>query len=95
QRPDYLSDLSAIIPGGRLRPSGLDPTIERRLAQLESDRSRLQAQVEEKQKAKRARLREWERLVHESAAGAVRSEYAEAHLQKLTEGDSVVGGIAF
>lgn len=95
QQPDYLSDLPAIIPGGKLRPSGLDPTIERRLAQLESDRNRLQAQVEEKQKAKRARLREWDRLVRESATGALRSEFAEAQLQKLTEPDSVVGEVAF
>ncbi|KAI5294413.1 hypothetical protein KEM52_004084, partial [Ascosphaera acerosa] len=90
--PDYyLSDLPALIPGGKLRPSSLDAHLERRLAQLEHDRARLQAQVEEKQKAKRARLREWERLCRESAAGALRSELAETQLQSLTEGAGISG----
>ncbi|OAX79341.1 hypothetical protein ACJ72_06337 [Emergomyces africanus] len=95
QRPiNYLSGLPPIVPGGKLLPSALDPSREKRLAQLEIDKEKLLEQIEEKQKAKRAGLREWEKLSRESATGALRSELAEGHLQRMTEGDGL-GGSAF
>ncbi|KAL2367720.1 hypothetical protein RJZ57_007914, partial [Blastomyces gilchristii] len=91
---NYLSGLPPIVPGGKLLPSGLDPSREKRLAQLELDKEKLLEQIEEKQKAKRAGLREWEKLSRESSTGALRSELAEGHLQRMTEGDGL-GGSAF
>ncbi|PGH16547.1 hypothetical protein AJ79_01653 [Helicocarpus griseus UAMH5409] len=95
QRPtNYLSGLPSIIPGGKLLASGIDPSRAKRLAQLEVDREKLLEQIEEKQRTKRAGLREWERLSRESSTGALRSELAEGHLQRMTEGDGL-GGAAF
>ncbi|PGH00613.1 hypothetical protein GX51_05712 [Blastomyces parvus] len=91
---NYLSGLPSIVPGGKLLPSALDPSREKRLAQLELDKEKLLEQIEEKQKAKRAGLREWEKLSRESSTGALRSELAESHLQRMTEGDGL-GGSAF
>ncbi|KAK2811306.1 hypothetical protein FQN50_002182 [Emmonsiellopsis sp. PD_5] len=92
---NYLSGLPAILPGGKPLPSGLDPGRERRLAQLETDKEKLLEQIEEKQRIKRAGLREWERLSREASTGALKSELAEAHLQRMTEGDGLGGGAAF
>ncbi|KAK2775092.1 hypothetical protein FQN52_004070 [Onygenales sp. PD_12] len=92
---NYLSGLPVILPGGKPLPSGLDPGRERRLAQLEMDKEKLLEQIEEKQKIKRAGLREWERLSREASTGALKSELAEAHLQRMTEGDGLGGGAAF
>ncbi|OJD15144.1 hypothetical protein AJ78_04569 [Emergomyces pasteurianus Ep9510] len=91
---NYLSGLPQIVPGGKLLPSVLDPSREKRLAQLEIDKEKLLEQIEEKQKAKRVGLREWEKLSRESATGAMRSELAEGHLHRMTEGDGL-GGSAF
>ncbi|KAG5288036.1 serine/arginine repetitive matrix protein, ER lumen protein retaining receptor [Histoplasma ohiense] len=91
---NYLSGIPQIVPGGKLLPSSLDPSREKRLAQLELDKEKLLEQIEEKQKAKRAGLREWEKLSRESSTGALRSELAEGHLQRMTEGDGL-GGPAF
>ena len=76
-------------------PSGLDPGSEKRLAQLEADKERLLEQIAEKQKIKRAGLRDWDRLHRDSATGALKSELAEGHLQRMTEGEGVGGGAAF
>ncbi|OJD25817.1 hypothetical protein ACJ73_02817 [Blastomyces percursus] len=91
---NYLSGLPPIVPSGKLLPSGLDPSREKRLAQLEIDKEKLLEQIEEKQRAKRAGLREWEKLSRESSTGALRSELAEGHLQRMTGGDGL-GGSAF
>ncbi|PGH10959.1 hypothetical protein AJ80_07316 [Polytolypa hystricis UAMH7299] len=98
---NYLGSIPSIIRGGggggggaKFLPSGLEPGTEKRLVQLEADKERLLEQIAEKQKVKRAGLREWERLSRESTTGALRSELAEGHLQRMTEGD-VIGGAAF
>ncbi|EAS30858.3 uncharacterized protein CIMG_06337 [Coccidioides immitis RS] len=92
---NHLSGLPSVIPGGKLVPSGLDPAYEKRIAQLEADKERLLEQIAEKQKSKRTSLREWDKLSRESATGALRSELAEGHLQRMAEGDDIGGGAAF
>lgn len=92
---NHLSGLPAIIAGGKLLPSPLDPATERRLSQLETDQEKLFEQVAEKQRLKRAVLRDWDKLDRESATGALRSELAEGHLQRMAEGESIGGGTAF
>ncbi|MCJ1340388.1 hypothetical protein MMC09_005682 [Bachmanniomyces sp. S44760] len=87
----HLASVPAIVPGGKLAPSGLDPGQEKRLAQLEEDKRKLMEIIEEKQKAKRQGLREWEKAERESHREGLRSEFAEAHLERLSEG---VGGRA-
>ena len=84
-----------VIPGGKLLLSGLDPSSEKRLTQLELDKEKLLEQIAEKQKVKRAGLRDWDRLDRESATSALRSELADGHLQRMVEGDGVGGGVAF
>lgn len=90
----YLVGISNIVPGGKLLPSNTDPSTEKRLSQLETDKEKLLGQISEKQKNKRSGLRDWERLSRESATGALRSELAEGHLQRMTDGDGI-GGSAF
>lgn len=91
----YLSGLPTIIPGGKLLPSGLDPSFEKRIAQLEADKERLLLQIADKQKSKRTSLKEWDKLSRESSTATLRSELAEGHLQRITEGDDIGGGAAF
>lgn len=86
--------MPAIIPGGKPLPSGFDPAAEKRLAQLEADKEKLLEQIAEKQRIKRAGLREWDKLSRETATSALRSDLAEGSLQRLTEGDGI-GDAAF
>ena len=58
---------------------------------MEEDKRKLMEIIEEKQKAKRQGLREWEKAERESHREGLRSEFAEAHLERLSEG---VGGRA-
>jgi len=89
----HLASIPAIVPGGKLAPSGLDPAAEKRLQQIEEDKKKLLEQIEEKQKIKRQGLRDWEKAERESRREGLKSELAEGHLEKLTgEG---VGGTAF
>lgn len=90
----YLASLPSIIPGGQLLPPLTDTTLEHRLAQLEADRQRLLVQMEDRQKIKRYGLTEWAVLARENTTGSLRSELAEAHLQRLAEGDTLTG-VAF
>jgi hypothetical protein len=83
-----------VLSNGKLLP-GLDPGSEKRLAQLDADRERLLEQISEKQRIKRAGLRDWDRLQRESAIGALKSELAEGQLQRMTEGEGLGGGSAF
>lgn len=94
-RTNHLAGLPAIVPGGKPLPSVLDPTIEKRLAQLKADEEKLLEQYMEKQRAKRLGLRDWDRLQQESNLAALRSELAESHLQKMTDGDGLEGAAAF
>ena len=63
---------------------------------LEADAERLRLEIDEKQKAKREALREWEVRQRESEGGMLRSDLAEKHLLKLTDdGESGGMGTAF
>lgn len=90
----HLNNVPAIVPGGKLLPSGLDPQAEKRLAQLEEDKKKLLEAIEEKQKQKRAGLREWDKAERESAREGLKSELAEGHLDRMT-GEGGMGGSAF
>lgn len=91
----HLSNLSTIVPGGKLLPSGLDSSSEKRLAQLEADKEKLLDQIAEKQRVKRSGLGEWDKLSRETATSALRSDLAEGALQQITEGDGIGGGSTF
>ena len=54
---------------------------------LEAEAERMRLEIEEKQKSKREALREWEVRERESDRESLRSDLAEKHLQKLTEGE--------
>ncbi|MCJ1302183.1 hypothetical protein MMC08_004986 [Hypocenomyce scalaris] len=90
----HLGNVPAIVPGGKLLPSGLDPQAEKRLVQLEEDKKKLLEAIEEKQKQKRAGLREWEKAERESVREGLKSELAEGHLDRMT-GEGRMGGSAF
>lgn len=92
---NHLAGLPAIVPGGRLLPSGLDPITEKRLAQLEADKEKLLEQISEKQRVKRACLREWEKLCRECETAALRTDLADGHLQRMSETEGIGGGVAF
>ena len=65
------------------------------MKQLEVEAEKLREVISEKQKSKREVLREWEVRERESEREGLRSELAERHLEKLTEGEEGVGGAAF
>ena len=65
------------------------------MKQLEEEAGRLRMVIDEKQKAKREALREWEIRERESSRESLKTELTEAHLSKLTEGDDTMGGAAF
>jgi hypothetical protein len=90
----HLSGIPSIVPGGKLAPSVMDPTAEKRLQQLEEDKKRLLEAIEEKQKGKRAGLRDWERAERESTRDGLKSELAEEALEKM-QGDGVGSANAF
>ena len=65
------------------------------MKQLELEAEKLREAIEEKQNAKREALRDWENRQRESEREGLKSELAERHLAKLTEGEDGVGGVAF
>lgn len=83
-----------MIPGGKLLPPVLDGVSEKRLSQLEADQEKLVEQMAEVQRSKRAVLRDWDRLDHESSICALKSELAEGHLQRMAD-ETIGGGIPF
>jgi hypothetical protein len=72
----------------------LDAATEKRLSQLEVDKEKLLEQMAEKQRLKRAGLREWDRLDRESSICALKSELAEGHLQRMAD-ESIGGAVLF
>lgn len=81
---NHLPGLPVIIDGGKKLPSALDPAQEKRLQQLELDRTKLLDVIEHKQHIKRQGLRDWDRTERESKREGLRSELAEGHLDKLS-----------
>ncbi|KAE8383960.1 hypothetical protein BDV23DRAFT_167803 [Aspergillus alliaceus] len=84
----HLTGLCSIISGGRSLPSDLDAPTEKRLLQLDTDKDRLIEQIADSQRLKRIGIRDWDRLDRESSICALKSELAEGHLQRLTDGES-------
>ncbi|PLB43087.1 hypothetical protein P170DRAFT_394366 [Aspergillus steynii IBT 23096] len=91
----HLAGLCSIIPGGRLLPSALEPTMEKRLSQLDVDKMRLFEQITESQRLKRTGVRDWDKLDRESSICALKSELAEGHLQCITDSESMHGAAIF
>lgn len=90
---NHLATTEKIISGGKLAPSGLPAEQERKMKMLEAEAERIRAEIAEKQRAKREALMEWEVRERESEREGLKSELAEASLNKLSEGDG--SGVAF
>jgi hypothetical protein len=89
--PQHVASLEKIIPGGKLAPSGMSPGQEKRIKVLEEAAEKMREEIEERQKSKREALREWDGRSRESDREGLRSELAERHLEKLTEGEDGAG----
>lgn len=89
-----LAGLCAIIPEGRILPSLLDPSAEKRLVQLDADKEKFFDHMAETQKSKQGELRAWDRLDRESSICALKSELAEGHLQRMAD-ESIGRGTLF
>lgn len=88
--------MPTIVPGGKSAPSAADPNTEKKLQQLEEEKKKLEEAIAERQRAKRAGLRDWETKERESKRDGLRSELAEQGLEKMGMGEGVgVGGAAF
>lgn len=87
----HLDNLPQEIPGGQKAPELVDTS---KILKLEEEARKLREQIEAKEAAKRASLREWDSLGREAENAALRSELAEQHLRSLNT-DSEVGGAAF
>lgn len=83
-----------IIPGGKLLPSAVDPKIAERLAKLDEEKKKLEAEVARMEEQNRSGLRDWDRLTRESNREGFKSELAEQHVSMLA-GESGMGGAAF
>ena len=71
----------------------MDPAADKRASQLEEEATKLREQIAEKQKEKRAGLREWDSRERESRRDGLRSDLAEQQLQGLS--GEMIGGQAF
>jgi hypothetical protein len=69
----------------------MNPEQEKRIKHLEEAAEKIREEIEEKQKTKREGLREWDVRQRESEREGLRSELAERHLEKLTEGEDGAG----
>ncbi|EAW14660.1 uncharacterized protein ACLA_000710 [Aspergillus clavatus NRRL 1] len=92
---NHLAGLCAIIPGGRLLACDVATVMEKRLGQLDSDKDRLFEQITDSQRLKRLVSQEWDRLDRESSICVLKSELAEGHLQRITDGESINAGTTF
>lgn len=87
----HLDNLPKEIPGGQRAPELVDTS---KILKLEEEARKLREQIEAREAAKRASLREYDALGRDADNAALRTELAEEHLQSLN-GDSEVGGAAF
>ena len=86
--------MPSIIPGGKLLPTPIiDPAAEKRLSQLEEDARRLREAINDKERAKRRSLREWENGEREAKIANFRGQVAEESLERLegTRGNGEAG----
>lgn len=92
---NYLAGLCSIIPGGKAFPPYMEFSTEKRLAQLELDKTRLFDQAMQIQESKRSGMKDWDKLDRESSISTLRSELAEGHLQRITGGEGGHAGTIF
>jgi hypothetical protein len=95
----YLGDLPAFEPDGRRHQAiaGAEAAaIEAKLRRLEEESGRLRLIIAEKQRAKRAGLREWSKLQADTNGARARAEGAEETARRLNrEKKEAVGSSAF
>ncbi|KAL9111442.1 MAG: hypothetical protein Q9227_004119 [Pyrenula ochraceoflavens] len=92
--PNYLANTEKIVSGGKALPP-INPEHDKRVRQLESEAEKMREIIAEKQKLKRAAVREWEDRERDSESAALKSDLAERHLEKLTGGEEGMSGAAF
>jgi N-acetylmuramoyl-L-alanine amidase len=83
----HLNDLPGIKPGGQLLPPR-DQSIDARLRHLSSESEKLRQQIADKQKVKRAGLREWSKLEQDSASAAIKADLSEETM-RMVNGEDV------
>ncbi|MCJ1439923.1 MAG: hypothetical protein MMC23_000404 [Stictis urceolatum] len=90
----HLASVAALAESGAGKkfPSGLEPGQEKRLAQLEDEKRKLEEQIGVKEERKRHALREWDRVDREAKREAFKGALADEHLAKLS---GEVGGAAY
>ena len=80
------------MPGGQRLPPH-DPVADSRIKRLEEEAERLRLQIADKEKTKRATLREWNRMGQEAESARLRAEFAEDNLARINGED--MSGPAF
>lgn len=70
------------MPGGRKIPVKAPPNAAK-VKRLEEDAERLRRIIDEKERVKMAKLKEWERLEAECESAKLRTELAEEGLRKI------------
>lgn len=78
----FLNDLPQAVPGGRKIPVKAPPNAAK-VKRLEEDAERLRRIIDEKERVKTAKLKEWERLEAECDSAKLRTELAEEGLRKI------------
>lgn len=77
-----MNDLPQAVPGGRKIPVKAPPNAAK-VKRLEEDAERLRRIIDEKERVKTAKLKEWERLEAECDSAKLRTELAEEGLRKI------------
>ncbi|KAI9814516.1 MAG: hypothetical protein M1826_002189 [Phylliscum demangeonii] len=90
----YLSGGPSVVPGGRMYPSAIERSVSERLAKLDVERRKLEAELADRQERKRAGLRRWENMERETARDGLRTELAEQHVRAMG-GEGHSSGPAF
>ncbi|KAF2427123.1 hypothetical protein EJ08DRAFT_363413 [Tothia fuscella] len=75
----FLADLPTLVPGGRKMNASMP--VNTKVKRLEEEAEKLRRVIEEKEKASRVGLREWERLESETEVARLRTELAEEGLR--------------
>jgi hypothetical protein len=87
----HFSGLPQLEPDGKRFPAA---EIDAKARRLEEEAERLRGLIAEKQRAKRAGMRDWNRLRGETASARTRGEFAEEGVRKMN-GERNAGGPAF
>lgn len=82
---DHLSDLPKEVPGGQKAPELYDKS---KILKLEEEARKLREMIEQKEDAKRQKLREWDGVERDAETAQLRVDLAESSLRSLNgEGD--------